>query len=579
MSLDDIPLFPEWCVQHAQQTVCDHFGLALDCVPSFPQTEAFKITALHGHMLVVVLLICIGSLTLSFVDWSDGKAHFMKITMGLYALITAGFAFARNYWGVSQLLLVGAALHNMCEWFMFVQCSTWASSPDALRLTIYKSIFFIFAILVAVVVAPTLMMSVAVEQTFGIMMDFGLVLIYGKGFLANINHAGKDSIDTGDAGSKKKGESIKHHQLGLGNFYAVPLLSHSVHLFGTILPLVFVNFHALTVTWFSSYFLEASVYLTVPTTHMLYMHWSIVFDRIRADSTIKDNPSGVLPKRLRVTQPVLILVVAFALGLIPLALIPKVILGDCVDDVTCPASDVIVGTAVATVHPGFGPAFEDWVAKNDLVNKARAQKGNSYYQMNVNRQNPNEYRFVEHWASREALNGWLSGFPKQMFSNKITRNLLVGGKLAVQGYQPTKPARCITKDETVDGSLYMHTGASCDKVWSVMGDWTTCSWVIGCDYTTVSKEDPKVRTLFAGKYKTKEIRHAHSDKDKTFTYEVLEATSKFMEGFTASARLVDSGEGCDFLYNFKTTSKDKLEAIYNGYLDMRIPALQKMFEK
>jgi len=112
-----------------------------------------------------------------------------------------------------------------------------------------------------------------------------------------------------------------------------------------------------------------------------------------------------------------------------------------------------------------------------------------------------------------------------------------------------------------------------------MGDWTTCSWVIGCDYTKVSKEDPKVRTLFAGEYKTKEIRHVHSDKDKTFTYEVLEATSKFMEGFTASARLVDAGEGCDFLYNFKTTSKDKLEDIYAGYINKRIPALQKMFEK
>ena len=36
---------------------------------------------------------------------------------------------------------------------------------------------------------------------------------------------------------------------------------------------------------------------------------------------------------------------------------------------------------------------------------------------------------------------------------------------------------------------------------------------------------------------------------------------------------------CEQRQNFKTTSKDKLEAIYNGYLDMRIPALQKMFEK
>jgi len=96
--MDDIPVFPPWCVQHAQEKVCDAFGLELNCVPSFPQDEAFKVTATHGHLLVVVLLLCIGSLTLSFVDWDNRRAHFMKITMGLYAIITAGFAFARNYW-------------------------------------------------------------------------------------------------------------------------------------------------------------------------------------------------------------------------------------------------------------------------------------------------------------------------------------------------------------------------------------------------------------------------------------------------------------------------------------------------
>jgi len=363
------------------------------------------------------------------------------------------------------MLLIGAALHNLFEWFVFVQCTAWADSPDAFWRAIYKTIFFINAIMVAIVMAPTLLMSVAVEQSFGIMMDFGLVLAYASGYLANIKNSGENSIDTGSAGSKKRGQSIKDHQLGLANFYAVPLLAHTIHLFGTILPLVFVNFHALTVTWFSSYFLEASVYLTVPITHLLYMHWSIVFDRVREDNTIKDNPRGVLPERLRVKRPVYILIAGFLLGLIPLFLIPKVILGDCPEDIACPDSPLIVGTAVATVHDGFGPAWEGWVAKNDLVAKARNQKGNSFYEMSVNRQNPNEYRFIEHWESREALQSWLSGFPKKMFSDKITQNLLVGGKLKMlSGYQPVKPASCyrmdnVAKDETVDGAIFFSHGS------------------------------------------------------------------------------------------------------------------------
>ena len=168
MGKPDIPLFPPMCMQHAESRTCDAFGIELTCIPSFPQDADYIVTPTHGHILTVCMLTCIGLLNLSFVDWDKRGAHFMKIQTSLYSLITAGFAFARLYWGVSQLLMIGAAIHNLFEWFFFIQISAWVDSPHAFWRINYKALFFIIVILVAVVLSPTLLMSIAVEQVFSV---------------------------------------------------------------------------------------------------------------------------------------------------------------------------------------------------------------------------------------------------------------------------------------------------------------------------------------------------------------------------------------------------------------------------
>ena len=36
---------------------------------------------------------------------------------------------------------------------------------------------------------------------------------------------------------------------------------------------------------------------------------------------------------------------------------------------------------------------------------------------------------------------------------------------------------------------------SCDKVWSVVSNWSDCSWVIGCNYAVIDLKEPTVREL------------------------------------------------------------------------------------
>merc|ERR1711923_329018 len=54
------------------------------------------------------------------------------------------------------------------------------------------------------------------------------------------------------------------------------------------------------------------------------------------------------------------------------------------------------------------------------------------YSLLQNIDNPDEFRFVETWDSRDSLLKWMSGFPQELFGedgDKYLKNMVVGGKL------------------------------------------------------------------------------------------------------------------------------------------------------
>ena len=242
-----IPLFPPSCIVPAVEHMCTALGITVPCVatPSQPGS-LFGDEIFLGHWLTFLSLIFIGVINLSYVKFPVEFKDAMKITTGLYAIITAVFSITRLYFGVSRFLVIGAALHNLFEWSMLMQIASVNTTVQKVQKTIRWFAFFIFFVIVLIVMMPTLATAVLSEQATGITIDFGLVFVFNY-----LYWFGQDS-------------TVK-------DFYQLPAFAHTIHLFFTILPLVFANFHAGFTTWYNSFYLESAIYLSAPITHILYM--------------------------------------------------------------------------------------------------------------------------------------------------------------------------------------------------------------------------------------------------------------------------------------------------------------------
>lgn len=174
----------------------------------------------------------------------------------------------------------------------------------------------------------------------------------------------------------------------------------------------------------------------------------------------------------------------------------------------CSPPTAITLMATATIYPGLGTAFNERIAYNGLVAKARAAPGNLKYDLLQNVYDTDEFRFVETWESQQALQTWMAGLPQTIFGpegDKYLQNMMVGGKLQLDHYAENlleKPrplvsaymsARTVT--EQTRGGMVLTVKSSCDQVWKMVGDWKNCEWVIGCTKATVQSDDKNIRHL------------------------------------------------------------------------------------
>eukprot|EP00731_Ephydatia_muelleri_P024301 Em0016g572a len=496
-----IPLFPPWCVVPPVDKICSFYGIRIPCVPAINFEDIFGLEVEMGHWITFILLVLIGILNLS------------------------------------RFLLIGAALHNLAEWSILIQvsnsCTTSTKIKDALR----RATFFILTIVILVVMMPSLFLAVLVEQSFGIMLDFALPLLFWYMYV------------TGN-------ERVR-------SFYQLPVVAHTVHLLFTILPLVFANFHVGITSWYSSFFLETAVYISGPITHVLYMK----------EATEKEKPADVIPTELRAKYIIWFLVAGYSLGLVPLVAVPFA-MGPCQDTPHCAGSTAIMGTSVAVVHPGFGIAFQDMVSSKRLVERARAAKGNLEYELYGDVQDPDTFRFVEHWASRESLQAWMTEI-HPLFQESAMKNLLVGEKLQqFGGYSYYQSSECRSVDS---GAIFFEVGASCDKVWSVVSNWSDCSWVIGCDYAVITEPNTRRLHMKDGSTVLVVLRKLNKG-NKELVYEVLQP----FQGYTGSVNTPDTGSapGCNATYRFTVlkNATPSADFVYADFLNIRVPGLKKLFK-
>jgi quinol monooxygenase YgiN len=381
-----------------------------------------------------IVLLIFGIAALSYVptpwEWKDS----MKITCALYSAETAFFALIRIYLGLSKPLIAGAALHNLFEWSIVLHLISETTNVTQFVRNMQIASIWIIAVISLAIMIPNLMLAFLVEQTTGILLDFGMPLMFASQYFNRSN-------------SKEVQE-----------FYKVPLIAHTIHIVFTIVPLVMANFFVGTVSWYSSFWNEIVIYISAPVTHILYIYWSHEVDTIRANKnknqSIKDddddNNSFLLPVQYRFKGAIKFIGIGFIMGLIMLLGVPTLI-GPCTvaQAPTCIPSGPLTGTSVAVVNRGYEDTFIGLIEKAKLIESARKFKGNVNYKMVQNVFNPREFRFIETWDSYEAVNVWRnSTVPKTLFTSTKMKESLAGGTLTNFGAYKNKHA---TTDCTIVG--------------------------------------------------------------------------------------------------------------------------------
>lgn len=353
-------------------------------------------------------------------EWKDS----MKITCALYSAETAFFALFRIYWGLSKPLIGGAALHNLFEWSIVLHLTAETKNFKDFERNMQLATFWILTVISFTIMIPNLLLAFLAEQATGIMLDFGMPLMFLSVLLTNDNKE-------------------------VRQFYRLPAIAHTLHILFTIIPLVVANFFVGRVSWYSSFWNEIFIYISAPISHALYIVWSHKVDELRLQKRVIDPDAPetkedcLLPPEYRFTGAKKFIGIGFVIGLFTLIGLP-ILLSECPPiPNSCVTEGPITGTSVALVNRGFEKDFIELVKQHDLVKAARRFKGNVDYKLVQNDLNPREFRFIETWRSYADVKEWIEwGLPNELFKKPDMIRVLAGGKITNFGAYKNLHAPC-----------------------------------------------------------------------------------------------------------------------------------------
>jgi quinol monooxygenase YgiN len=397
---------------------------------AFSILSSLSLKSLSSKGTFVVLLV-LGMGALSYIPTPWEWKNSMKITCALYSAETAFFAVIRIFLGLSKPLIAGAALHNLFEWSIVLHLVAETKNKTQFIRNMQLATFWIITVISLAIMIPNLLVAFLAEQATGIMLDFGMPLMYISQLL-----------------NKKNSPQVK-------NFYMYPAIAHTVHILFTIVPLVVANFFVGTVSWYSSFWNEVVIYISAPVTHLLYIAWSHHVDALREkDDTRNDDGSqadfSLLPPEYRFSGAKKFIGIGFVMGLFMLLGVPA-LLGEChLQPPLCNPSGPFTGTSVALVHVGYEDVFKELVDKANLVKSARRYKGNIDYKLVQNTNNIREYRFIETWENYDAVKNWIkSPVPRSLFGSTEMKNALNGGSLTNFGSYKNLNSKCMYNNTKV----------------------------------------------------------------------------------------------------------------------------------
>eukprot|EP00577_Skeletonema_sp_RCC1716_P010526 CAMPEP_0113413536 /NCGR_PEP_ID=MMETSP0013_2-20120614/23490_1 /TAXON_ID=2843 ORGANISM="Skeletonema costatum, Strain 1716" /NCGR_SAMPLE_ID=MMETSP0013_2 /ASSEMBLY_ACC=CAM_ASM_000158 /LENGTH=834 /DNA_ID=CAMNT_0000300241 /DNA_START=16 /DNA_END=2520 /DNA_ORIENTATION=- /assembly_acc=CAM_ASM_000158 len=593
-----VPFFPPMCrAVVSEQDDCTFMGITIPCFKVFNKDTVahFGMGLEMAAIWTFVITFLIGLVPLcKIVDemWYSGNNNWnssaLKIACALYSVETAIFALIRYYWGVCKPLVAAAAVHNLCEWGIVLSISM---NYKELEKYLPMAAFFITFLVTLCICVPNLFLSLGLEQSFGIMLDFGMPIMFTLQLLDN---------------EKRK-------------IYLLPAIAHTVHIFGTILPLVYSIMLSNHVSWFSTFFLEILINVTVPAAHFIYCYWSFDLERILTElrdappappaparrfttfrfsifqpldhdevpsvigsdeSSVseptdasgggmhgfareppqarwKSEPSvaseeddsedeGILPPKYRIDNTQRFLGMGFVLGLFTLAYIPLAYMPEC-DAPPCLTQRYVSKTSILTLS-------DDMLESGGTI-KETVQRLPGLVELHVGRAlhdvAADKYIMVKTWSAKENMtDDTLSHFidasaGDDLIDEAMSRQLDVA---------TVNKKQCAS--ERID-SIKVQPQYSCKKLWRVLSSPGYCAWIPGCKFAATQSSHHA--QLYMGDGTTLPAVITKNKKEKKISVSVLSQTE--LPGYSAVMTLEKTGNGlfpwsngnksCNLKYEFR----------------------------
>jgi len=594
-----VPFFPPMCrAVVSEQDDCTFMGITIPCFKVFNKDTVahFGMGLEMAAIWTFVITSLIGLVPLcKIVDemWFSGNnnwnASALKIACALYSVETAIFALIRYYWGVCKPLVAAAAVHNLCEWGIVLSISM---NYKELEKYLPMAAFFITFLVTLCICVPNLFLSLGLEQSFGIMLDFGMPIMFTLQLLDN---------------EKRK-------------IYLLPAIAHTVHIFGTILPLVYSIMLSNHVSWFSTFFLEILINVTVPAAHFIYCYWSFDLERILTElrdappappaparrfttfrfsifqpldhdevpsvigsdeSSVseptdasgggmhgfareppqarwKSEPSvaseeddsedeGILPPKYRIDNIQRFLGMGFVLGLFTLAYIPLTYMPEC-DAPPCLTQRYVSKTSILTLS-------DDMLESGGTI-KETVQRLPGLVELHVGRAlhdvAADKYIMVETWSAKENM----TDDTLSHFIDTSAGNAPIGKAALIRQLDVATMNKKQCASERID-SIKVQPRYSCKKLWQVLDSPGYCAWIPGCKFAATQSSHHT--QLYMGDGNTLPAVITKNKKEKKISVSVLSETE--LPGYSAVMTLEKTGNGlfpwsngnksCNLKYEFR----------------------------
>ncbi|KAL3921147.1 MAG: hypothetical protein SGILL_002902 [Bacillariaceae sp.] len=375
-------------------------------------------------------------------------------------------------------------------------------------------------------------------------------------------------------------------------FYCLPAIAHTVHLIFTIGAAGFTIFFSGNASWFSDFFLEVGINLSVPFTHILYCTWAYnKFDKVAWEKDKDDKWQFVLDEKYQLLKVKRTIIVAFIVGWLSNYMLP-VVIGECdpIPEQCFRRDRGITSTTNFEVRPGFILEFEDMLHRRKVVETALDARGNKNFRVIQNVYNPNRYQIVETWDSIVDMQDFRGSSPAHdLLGAPSTLRMLVKGKMYEEGVFGELPSpECASKGS---GALAFEVeDNTCQGVRDQIIDSGTCFWVPGCAYasgsSTVSASSSNRRDEDrGGNHLSFEMDDGrilqgvwYNTRDETLVYEVTQ-TDVPLSGYVGSISLTSESKGsCIVRYQFSIPLEKGSESAsgIREYFRSRIPGYKRL---